>query len=146
MGKLRDIEPYHGWLHLYSHDIDPNSPFHEVEHSLFEYNRRIYSFEAHPQWDEIGSENLLVKLLYANYDDGYVVIEMMGEWNDLHYNDFMLLRRHVLDQLVMAGIDKFIFICENIFNAWCKKTTITRSSWSTSKMAICACSGPVKTS
>ncbi len=118
MADLRDIEPWYGWLHLYNHEIDPNSPFHDVQHSLFEYNRRIYTFEAHPQWDEIDSENLLLKILFANYDEGYAIIELLGEWNDLHYNDFRLMRQHCLDQLVRCGIDKYIFICENVFNAW----------------------------
>jgi hypothetical protein len=110
------IEPFYGWLHLYSHDQDEASPFHEVEHSLFEYNRKIYTFDAHPLWDSIESESLLVKILYADYTEGFAILELFGEWNDLHENDFRLLSENCLQILLGAGINKFILICENVFN------------------------------
>jgi hypothetical protein len=30
----------------------------------------------------MGSETLYLKILYADYEAGYVVIEFIGEWND----------------------------------------------------------------
>lgn len=115
---FQHLEPFDGWLLLYSHDRDPYSPFHEVEHSLFEYNRHIYTFEAHPLWDTIESESLLVKILYAQYDDGYAILELLGEWNDLHDNDFRLLWENCLHPLVVSGISRFILICENVFHIY----------------------------
>lgn len=57
-----------------------------------------------------------MKILYANYLEGYVVIEFIGEWNDAVNNDIMWLRREVTDLLMSEGIDKFILIGENVLN------------------------------
>lgn len=116
--QLRDIEPFYGWIPLYSHEADPLSPFHEVEHSQTSYDRFIYTYEAHPLWDDIGSENLLVKILYADYGLGYAILELFGEWNDLHLNDFKLLAENCLTYLADNGIHKYVFIAENVFNAY----------------------------
>jgi hypothetical protein len=115
---FESVEPFYGWLHLYSHELDERSPFYGVEHNLFEHDRKIYTFNAHPLWDEIGSESLLVKILYAHYDEGYVIIELLGEWNDLFQNDFKLLCERCLRHLADDGIDKFILICENVFHVY----------------------------
>lgn len=115
---FQEIEPYYGWLHQYSHDTDERSPFHDVEHNLFAYDRAIYTFPAHPLWDSIGSENLLVKILYADYDSGYAILELLGEWNDLHENDFRLLYDNCLAVMATEGIERFILIAENVFNVW----------------------------
>ncbi|MFN8922737.1 MAG: hypothetical protein ACK5XP_07410 [Sphingobacteriia bacterium] len=135
------IEPFDGWLYLYNHDMDEHSPFHGVEHSLFDYDRAIYTFRAHPLWDQIESESLLVKILYASYPgsylppadphtepdnippaapdgEGFAILELLGEWNDLHENDFRLLWENCLHPLAVAGISRFIFICENVFNVY----------------------------
>ncbi|GAB4403656.1 MAG: hypothetical protein OHK0039_03050 [Bacteroidia bacterium] len=117
-GELRDIEPFYGWLALYSHEQDEQSPFHNVEHNLFYYDRSVNNIPAHPVWDHIGSESLLVKILYANYEEGYAIIELLGEWNDLYDNDFRLLAENCLTYLIDAGIGKFILICENVFHAY----------------------------
>ena len=115
---FENVEPFYGWLHLYNHEVDVRSPFHEVEHSLFEYNRKIYTFNANPLWDEIESESLLVKILYADYERGYTIIELLGEWNDLFENDFKLLCENCLTYMIDSGINKFILICENVFNVY----------------------------
>ncbi|MBX3101122.1 MAG: hypothetical protein KF690_01280 [Bacteroidetes bacterium] len=115
---FQHLEPFDGWLFIYSHDQDERSPFHEVEHNLFAYDRRIYTFDAHPLWDNIESESLLVKILYAQYDEGYAILELLGEWNDLHENDFRLLWDNCLHPLVTEGIYRFILICENVFNIY----------------------------
>jgi len=118
MMYLHDLEPYYGWLSLYSTHTDPNSPFHEVEHNQFYYDRSINNIPAHPQWDTIGSESLLLKILYANYLQGYAIIELFGEWNDLFDNDFKLLAENCLTFLIDAGIKKFILLCENVFHVY----------------------------
>ena len=64
----------------------------------------------------IGSETLFLKILYADYDDQYAVIEFMGEWNDTLHNDIMTLKRDIIDQLIDEGINKFILIGENVLN------------------------------
>lgn len=115
---MHDVEPYYGWLHLYSHEQDPNSPFHQVEHNLFEFDRAVYNYAAHPLWEDIESESLLVKILYADYEKGFAILEFLGEWNDLFDNDYKLLAENVLTYLIDAGIDKFIFICENVFHIY----------------------------
>lgn len=117
-GELRDIEPFYGWLNLYSHETDIYSPFHEVEHNLFYYDRSINHIPAHPLWDHIGSESLLVKILFANYEQKYAIIELFGEWNDLFDNDFKLLAENCLTYLLDQQINKFILVCENVFNIY----------------------------
>ncbi|MCS6904502.1 MAG: hypothetical protein RML72_00845 [Bacteroidia bacterium] len=112
------IEPFYGWLHLYNHKMDANSPFHDVEHNLFEYDRKIYTFNAHPLWDSIESESLLIKILFTDYEKGYTIIEFLGEWNDLFDNDFKLLCQNCLELLQREGINKFILILENVFHAY----------------------------
>lgn len=115
---FQHVEPFYGWLHLYSHDRDEHSPFHAVEHNLFEYDRHVYNFPAHPTWDHIDSESLLVKILYADYTRGFAVLEFLGEWNDLHENDFKLLRANCLDLLAAAGIVRYVFVLENVFHIY----------------------------
>jgi len=112
------IEPYYGWLHLYSHEMDEMSPFHEVEHNLFYFDRHVYTFNAHPLWDSIESESLLMKILFVDYDSGYTIIELFGEWNDLFENDFKLMCENCLDIMLYYGVEKYIFICENVFNIY----------------------------
>lgn len=113
-----EVEPWYGWLHLYDPEQDEHSPFYGVEHNLFEFDRRIYDMPAHPLWEDFDSENLLLKILYADYEQGYCVIELIGEWNDLQFNDFRLLRDNCLQWLLDAGISRFILICENVFSAF----------------------------
>lgn len=115
---MHTIEPFYGWLHLYSQDQDANNPFHETVHSEFFYDRQIYEYLAHPQWDTIESESLLVKILYADYETGYAIIELIGEWNDLYEHDFRLLCVNCLTYLADAGVSRFILISENVFNVY----------------------------
>lgn len=115
---MQDIEPFYGWLGHYQNEQDPYSPFHEVEHNEFFYDRSVYNYLAHPLWDHIESESLLIKILYADYDRGFAVIELFGVWNDLFENDFKLLCENCLDILVDNGINKLIFIAENILSIY----------------------------
>jgi hypothetical protein len=113
---MQDIEPFYGWEKYYNPAEDPRSPFFEREYNMHQYENDIYGYYIHPLWDEIGSETLYCKLLMANYDRRFVVIELFGEWNDTLHNDIMYLKRQVIDPLVAEGINHFVLICENVLN------------------------------
>lgn len=112
---MHDIEPFYGWQKYYLPYEDTNSPFFNKEVSS-EFQNSIYDFYIHPDWDEIGSETLYCKVLSANYHFKFVVIELIGEWNDTLHNDIMYLKRHVVDRFIKAGINKFIILGENVLN------------------------------
>ena len=113
---MHAIEPYWNWRHLYMAEEDMSSPFYGREYSEFEFTERIYDHVIHPQWDSIGSSTLFIKILFCEYDEGYAIIELIGEWNDCLYNDIMHLKRNIIDQLVEEGINRFILIGENVLN------------------------------
>ena len=95
---------------------DQRSPFYKREYSEFEFTQTVYNFYIHPQWDEFGSRTLYLKVLLADYDEHYVIIELLGEWNDAIENDIMTLKRDVIDVFEQEGITKFILIAENVLN------------------------------
>ena len=113
---MHDIEPYYNWRGYYIASEDPYSPFFEREYSEFEFSSKIYNYYIHPQWDSFGSQTLFMKVLYCHYDNGFAIIELIGEWNDLLYNDIMFLKREVIETMMQQGISKFILIGENILN------------------------------
>jgi hypothetical protein len=113
---MQDIEPYYNWRHLYTAEEDAKSPFFGREYSEFEYSNVIYNYYIHPQWDDIGSPTLYIKILFCDYTEGFTVIELLGEWNDCINNDIMILKRDILDQLLVLGINKFILLGENVLN------------------------------
>lgn len=113
---MHDIEPFFQWRDYYIASEDERSPFFGRVYSEFEFTDVIYDHYIHPQWDNIGSPTLFIKILYADYDTGYAIIELIGEWNDCLHNDIMYLKREVADGLIHQGIDKFILIGENILN------------------------------
>jgi hypothetical protein len=113
---MHTIEPHYNWRHLYIASDDERSPFYNHEYSEFEFTHSIYDYFIHPQWDEIGSATLYVKILFVNYDKGFCIIELLGEWNDCLYNDIMFLKRNLADILIEQGITKFILIGENVMN------------------------------
>lgn len=113
---MHTIEPHYNWRHLYIASDDERSPFYNREYSEFEFTHSIYDYFIHPQWDEIGSATLYIKILFVNYDMGFCIIEMIGEWNDCLYNDIMFLKRNIADVLIEKGIKKFILIGENVMN------------------------------
>jgi hypothetical protein len=59
---------------------------------------------------------LYVKIIFADYNKGFLVAELLGEWNDALHNDVMFLKRDVMEVFNAAGIDKFILIGENVLN------------------------------
>ena len=113
---MQDIEPFYNWRHLYAAEEDPRSPFFGNEYSEFEFSRTLYNYYVHPQWDDFGSRTLYMKMLFADYEQHFVVIEMIGEWNDAIENDIMTLKRNITDNCYDQGIKYFIFITENVFN------------------------------
>jgi hypothetical protein len=62
------------------------------------------------------SETLFLKVLYADYEEGFAVVELIGEWNDLLNNDIMTLKRNIIELMIGEGINKYILICENVLN------------------------------
>jgi hypothetical protein len=113
---MHTIEPFYNWRHLYIASEDERSPFYGRDYSEFEYSNTIYNYYIHPQWDDIGSETLYIKVLFADYDERFAIIEFIGEWNDAINNDIMLLKRDIIDELIYAGINKFVLIGENVLN------------------------------
>jgi len=113
---MQDIEPYFNWRHLYTSDADRLSPFYGVEYSEFEYTQTLYNYYIHPQWDNFGSRTLYMKILFAEYEMGFVIIELIGEWNDAIENDIMTLKRDIIEPIMEHGINKFILIGENVLN------------------------------
>ncbi len=113
---MHDIEPFYNWRNHYSVEEDENSPFYGREYDQFYFSNKIYNYYIHPQWDDFGSDTLYLKVLYADYEEGFCVIELMGEWNDCLHNDVMYLKRKVIDTLMDKGIHKFALIGENVLN------------------------------
>ena len=113
---MHDIEPYYRWRELYLAEEDDRSPFFGKEYSEFFFSDVIYNHVIHPQWDNIGSTTLFLKIIYADYEIGFAIIELMGEWNDTLYNDIQALKRNIIDHLIEEGINQFILIGENVLN------------------------------
>ncbi len=113
---MQDIEPYYNWRHLYTAEDDKLSPFYGRTYSEFEFSQTLYNYYIHPQWDDFGSRTLYMKILYIDYDMGFAIIELLGEWNDAIENDIMTMRRDITDLLYKNGITKYILISENVLN------------------------------
>lgn len=113
---MQDIEPFYSWMDLYSSKEDELSPFYGREYSEFEYSNTIYNYFIHPQWDDFGSTTLYLKVIYCDYDQGFAIIEFIGEWNDAISNDIMLLKRDVIESMMGNGVKKFVLIGENVLN------------------------------
>lgn len=110
------IEPFYNWRHLYIAEEDKHSPFYGREYSEFEFSQTVYNYYIHPQWDDFGSRTLYLKIIYADYDLHFAIIELIGEWNDAIENDIMELKREVIEKLENKKIYKFILITENVLN------------------------------
>ncbi|MBK8700984.1 MAG: hypothetical protein IPN29_16190 [Saprospiraceae bacterium] len=113
---MHDIEPYYRWRDYYVASEDKLSPFYGREYSELQYTDKIYNYYIHPQWDFFGSPTMYIKLLFVDYEDGYAIMEFIGEWNDCITNDIMFLKRDIADVLIEQGIYKFILICDNVLN------------------------------
>jgi len=113
---MHNLEPFYNWRHIYVSEEDQKSPFFGREYSEFEFTHTVYNYYIHPQWDDFGSRTLYLKVLLADYEEKYTIIELMGEWNDAVENDIMELKREVLEKFMYEGINKFILIGENVLN------------------------------
>lgn len=111
---MHDIEPYHKWRGFYIAAEDEKSVYKGTIYNEFTFTKKVYNYFIHPQWDTMGSQTLYVKIIYADYDEGYAFIELIGEWNDCLHNDVMFLKRKVADNLMHHGITKFILLCDNV--------------------------------
>lgn len=113
---MHEIEPFFGWRDDYIASEDELSPLYDTQYNEFYYDKQIYNYLLHPQWDSFGSNTLYIKILFVDYDREYAIIEFIGEWNDAIDNDIMLLKREILESIMGEGINKFILIGENILN------------------------------
>ena len=113
---MHDIEPHFKWRDNYIASEDTKSPFFGRHYNEFQFTQKVYNYFIHPQWDEFGSNTLYSKILFCDYQEGFVVIEFIGEWNDCISNDVMILKQNVINQLVDEGVNKFILICDNLMN------------------------------
>ncbi len=113
---MQNLEPFYNWRELYISSEDEYSPFYGAVNSEFEYTNTVYNYYIHPQWDEFGSTTLYLKVIYADYERGFSVIEFIGEWNDAINNDIMFLKREVIESMISNNINKFILIGENVLN------------------------------
>jgi hypothetical protein len=113
---VHNLEPHYAWISQYSASEDPVSPFYGREYSEFYFEHTVYNYLIHPQWDHFGSSTLYIKILFADYQDQFAIIELLGEWNDALYNDIMQLKREVLELMMQEGITHFILLGENVLN------------------------------
>ncbi|MFN2396139.1 MAG: hypothetical protein ABR597_10675 [Bacteroidales bacterium] len=113
---MHDIEPFYSWRNVYVASEDDRSPFFGRDYSEFEFTHAIYDHLIHPQWDEIGSPTLFIKILFVDYEQQYAIIEMIGEWNDCLHNDIMYLKRNIIEPMIEQGITKYILVGENVLN------------------------------
>ncbi|MBL7706252.1 MAG: hypothetical protein JNM21_11975 [Taibaiella sp.] len=113
---MQHLEPFYHWRHLYMAEEDPASPFYGKIYSEFEFSDTIYNYYIHPQWDNFDSPTLYLKILFVDYEEGFAIIEFLGEWNDAIGNDIMQLKRNIIDDMIRNGICKFILIVENVLN------------------------------
>ena len=113
---MHEIEPYYLWRDDYIAAEDERSPFFETQYSEFYFDKQLYNFLIHPQWDDFGSTTMYIKVLYTDYESNYSIIEFIGEWNDAINNDIMLLKREIIELMIDEGINKFILIGENVLN------------------------------
>jgi hypothetical protein len=113
---MHDIEPHYRWRDTYIASEDKQAPFFGRKYSEFHFTNKLYNFYLHPQWDEFGSPTLYCKILFTDYDEGFTLIELIGEWNDTLHNDIMYLKRNIIDPLYREGICKYVFFCENVLN------------------------------
>lgn len=113
---MHDIEPFWKWRAEYDSSKDERSPFYRREYNAFQFHHKVYNYFIHPQWDAFGSNTLYAKIIFVDYQEGYAILEFIGEWNDCVTNDVMFLKREIVDYLTEYGIHKFLLIYENVLN------------------------------
>lgn len=113
---MHDIEPHHLWRDRYVASEDKRSPHFGRVYNEFTFSNRVYNYYIHPQWDEFGSSTLYGKIIYADYEDGIAIIELIGEWNDCLSNDILFFRQNLVDWLGREGITKYILVMDHVLN------------------------------
>ncbi len=113
---MQDIEPFYKWRDQYIASEDPRSPYFGQQYSEFHYSHAIYNYYIHPQWDEMDSDTLYLKILYVDYIEGFAIIEFIGEWNDAIQNDIMYLKRSIIEKMMKHEIYRFVLILDNVLN------------------------------
>ena len=126
---MQNIEPFYNWQFQYISEEDALSPFYERTYSETIYEKTVYNYYIHPQWDDFGSSTLYIKVLFADYEQKFVVIEMIGEWNDAINNDIMFFKRDVIDIFIENGISQFILIGENVLNFFYEDDSYYQEWW-----------------
>jgi hypothetical protein len=110
---MHNLEPFYRWREEYAVEDDTRSPFYGRTYTEW---KQVYNYLLHPLWDDFESDTLYLKVLIADYDEGYAIIELIGEWNDALENDIRFLKRNVIEKMLDEGISKFILIMENVLN------------------------------
>jgi len=113
---MHEIEPHYSWRNYYIASNDAQSPFYGRQYSETYFTNAIYNYYIHPQWDSFGSLTLYIKILYCDYEKSFCIIELLGEWNDLIYNDIMYLYREVVELLIQSGIKYYVLLGDNVLN------------------------------
>ena len=113
---MHDIEPHHLWRDNYISAEDERSPHFGRVYDEFKFTQKVYNYFIHPQWDEFGSSTLYGKILFADYDEGFAFIELIGEWNDCITNDVLFLKQNIIDELVRHGIHRHILVLDHVLN------------------------------
>ena len=113
---MHNIEPFYLWKHIYDSVEDKNNPFYGAIYNEFQFTNKIYNFFIHPQWDEMESETLYLKILFVDYEESQCIIELIGEWNDCINNDIMFLKRDIIDRFIKQDIKNYILLCDNVLN------------------------------
>jgi hypothetical protein len=110
---MHTLEPHYRWREEYAAEEDELSPFFE---RTYDEPKQVYNYVLHPLWDDFESNTLYLKVLMADYEAAYAIIEFIGEWNDAVENDIRFLKRNVIEPMLDAGIARFILIVENVLN------------------------------
>ncbi|MGE5355931.1 MAG: hypothetical protein ACM3PT_06795 [Deltaproteobacteria bacterium] len=113
---MQNIEPFFSWRDEYTAEDDPHSPFYHRIYDEFSYHNAIYNYYIHPQWDDFGSSTLYLKIIWVNYRQKFAILQLIGEWNDILYNDIMYLKRNIAEHLMSEGIVKFLLVIDNVLN------------------------------
>ena len=113
---MHDIEPHYNWRDSYIAAEDKRSPHFGRIYSEFAFSNTIYNYYIHPQWDSFGSNTLYAKILFADYDEGSCIVELIGEWNDCLHNDILFLKQNIINCLLSNDISKYVLILDNVLN------------------------------
>lgn len=110
------IQPFYHWREYYDPELDRKSPFHYPRYQDTMQFSVSYNQVIHPEWEDIGSEGLFMKVLFADYYEGCAILEGMGDWNDCTDIDIKSILENLIHPLFQEGVSRFLLIGENILN------------------------------